>query len=289
MSKINVKGLDILIVNKNNNDYISITDMVKNMPNNYSVIGNWLRLKDTIEYLGLWERLNNTDFKLIEFDEFRQVSGTNRFTLSPQQWIKKTNAIGIISKSGKNGGTYAHKDIAFHFAMWLSPEFHLLIVKEFQRLKEQEQSLLNPEWDYRRFLTKVNYKIHTDAIKENIIPLYANLTKEQEGYIYADGAEMLNVAVFGMTSKHWRENNPKNVLDGFNIRDLANIPQLTVLSNLENLNAHLIRQGMSPQERFEKLKTEATLQLKSLMNHKYTYPIESPKKQLPNSSSENKK
>ncbi|MFA6923895.1 MAG: KilA-N domain-containing protein [Bacteroidales bacterium] len=278
MSKIFVKQTEITIIVQGETDYISLTDMVKNMPNNYSVIGHWLRLKDTIEYIGLWEKLNNPNFKLTEFGEFIQNAGSNRFTLSPQQWINKTNAIGIISKSGKYGGTYAHKDIAFHFAMWLSPEFHLLIVKEFQRLKEQEQKLLNPEWDYRRFLSKVNYRLQTDSIKENIIPHYNNLSKEQETYIYANEAEMLNVAVFGITSKQWRENNSKATMEGYNIRDYADVLQLTVIANLETLNSHLIKQQISPKERLEKLKAEATSQLKSLMNCKYTYPLESPRK-----------
>ena len=275
-SKFKVKDIEISTMHHNEKDYISLTDMVRNIDNNHVLIGNWLRKKDTIEYLGIWEHLNNPNFKLIEFDEFKKNAGSNKFTLSPQQWIKTTNAIGIISKSGKYGGTYANKDIAFHFAMWISPEFQLLIVTEFQRLKEHEQKLINHEWDYRRFLTKVNYRLHTDAIKENIIPQYTNLTKEQEGYIYADEAEILNVAIFGITSKKWREENPKEYLQGNNLRDMANIPQLTVLSNLENLNSHYIKIGMSPKKRLEMLKEDATTQLKSLMNHTYTYPIDSP-------------
>ncbi len=276
MSKINVKGNEITIISHNNGDYISLTDMVRNTENNHVIIGNWLRKKDTVEYLGIWERLNNPNFKLIDFDEFRINAGSNRFALSPKQWIEKTDSIGILSKSGRYGGTYAHKDIAFHFAMWLSPEFQLIIVKEFQRLKEEENKHQNLQWDYRRFLSKVNYRIHTDAVKENIIPTHPNLSPEKEAYVYANEAEILNVSVFGITSKQWREDNPKEDQQGFNIRDLANIPQLTVLANLENLNAHLISEGNSPKERFEKLKIASIKQLKSLSNYSFAYPIESP-------------
>jgi hypothetical protein len=276
MSKIIVDGAEISIIKHVNEDYFSITDIVKRFENNNTIIGNWLRRKDTIEYLGIWERIHNQNFKLLEFEEFTQSAGTNRFTLSPQQWIAKTSAIGIISKSGKYGGTYAHRDIAMHFAMWVSPEFQLLIVKEFQRLKEQEAKLINHEWDYRRFLSKVNYRIHTDAVKEIVIPKYGALTREQEGYIYANNAEMLNVAVFGMTSKEWKTKNPKVVLEGYNIRDVATIPQLTVLANIEAYHSTLIKQGLSPADRFKTLKEEAVSQLKALSKYKYNYPIESP-------------
>ena len=277
MSKINVDGSEITILKQGEHDYFSLTDIVKNFENNHILIGNWLRKKDTLEYLGIWERIHNQDFKLIEFDEFRENAGTNRFTLSPQQWIAKTNAIGIISKSGRYGGTYAHKDIAMHFAMWLSPEFQLLIVKEFQRLKENEAKLINHEWDYRRFLSKVNYRIHTDAIKDVIIPKHHNLSREEEGYIYANEAELLNMAVFGITSKKWKTDNPKMVLQGLSLREVATIPQLTVLANIETYNAILLKDGLTPKQRFEKLKQEAISQLKSLSNYKYTYPIDSPK------------
>jgi len=276
MSKIVIKGNEINILHSHQDDYICLTDIVKHIPYNYAIIGNWLRLKDTIEYLGLWERLHNPGFKLIDFDEFRQSSGSNRFALSPQQWIAKTGAIGIESKSGRGGGTFAHRDIAFHFAMWISPEFHLLIVKEYQRLKEEEQKLLNPEWDYRRFLSKVNYHLHTDAIKDNIIPAFVNMTKEQERYVYADEAEILNMAVFGISSKQWRETHGDAVLQGLNIRDFGTIAQLTVLANLQSYNAILITEGKPPKIRFEKLRESASVQLKSLSQHKYKYPVESP-------------
>jgi hypothetical protein len=277
MSKINVEGANITIVKKGENEYFSLTDMVKKFENNHVLIGNWLRKKDTLEYLGIWERIHNQSFKLIEFDEFRENAGTNRFTLSPQQWIAKTGATGIISKSGRNGGTYAHKDIAMHFAMWLSPEFQLLIVKEFQRLKENEAKLINHEWDYRRFLSKVNYRIHTDAIKDVIIPKYQNLSREEEGYIYANEAEMLNMAVFGITSRKWKNDNPEMVLRGLSLREVSTIPQLTVLANIETYNAILLKEGLPPKERLEKLKFHATEQLKSLSTYKYSFPIDSPK------------
>jgi hypothetical protein len=286
MSKISVKGTEITVIRENDKDYISLTDMLKAKEGQF-FIDSWLRNRNTIEFLGIWERLNNPDFNYVEFDVIKSVAGLNTFKISVKEWVIKTKAIGMMAKTGRYGGTYAHKDIAFEFGTWISPEFKLYLISEFQRLKEQEQKLLNPEWDYRRFLSKVNYRIHTDAIKENIIPKYTHITKEQEGYIYAHEAEMLNVAIFGITSKQWRENNPHEVLKGNNIRDFANIPQLTVLSNLENLHAHLIKQGNSPQERFEKLKAEATSQLKSLMNYKYTYPIESPRKYEQNSTFDN--
>lgn len=275
--KIDVKGSEISIISIGEDDYISLTDIVKNQEG-VDHVKNWMRNKNTVEFLGLWESLHNPNFKGVEFDTFMKEAGLNRFNLTPQKWINATCAIGIISKPGKLGGTYAHKDIAFEFGSWISPEFKLYLIKEFQRLKEQEQKLLNPEWDYRRFLSKVNYRLHTDAIKENLIPVYGNLSKEQTGYIYAHEAEMLNVVVFGTTSKQWRENNPKLTLEGHNIRDMASIPQLTVLSNLENLHSHLIKQGLSQDERFKILKDEAMSQLKSLMNYKYSYPIESPLK-----------
>ncbi|MBL7824157.1 MAG: KilA-N domain-containing protein [Saprospiraceae bacterium] len=277
MSKIIVDGTEISILKHGDTDYFSLTDIVKNFENSNILIGNWIRKKDTLEYLGIWERIHNANFKLIEFDEFKESAGTNRFTMSPQQWISKTNAVGIISKSGRYGGTYAHKDIAMHFTMWLSPEFQLLIIKEFQRLKENEAKLINPEWDYRRFLSKVNYRIHTDAIKDTVIPKHHHLTKEEEGYIYANEAEMLNMAVFATTSKKWKIENPELVLQGLNIRESATIPQLTVLANIENYNAILIKEGVAPKQRLEKLKTQAIDQLKSLANYKYTYPIDSPR------------
>lgn len=277
MSKILVKDTEITIIKKNNEDYISLTDMVKKTDGD-QLIKNWIRNKNTIEFLGIWERIHNQYFNMVEFDLIRIEAGTNRFTMSVAQWVEKTSAIGVISKTGRYGGTYAHKDIAMEFATWISPEFKLLVIKEFERLKENEAKLLNPEWDYRRFLSKVNYRVHTDAIKENIIPTYSVLTKDQEGYLYANEAEFLNVALFGMTSKQWREEHPDDVLGGLNIRDLATIPQLTVLANLESYNAIMIKEGISAKDRLLKLKEIAVTQLQSLSQYKYSYPIDSPNK-----------
>ncbi len=274
-SHINVKDIEISIVQQDEKDYISLTDMLRAKEGQF-FIDSWLRNRNTIEFLGIWEGLNNSNFNYVEFDVIKKVAGLNSFKISVKEWKERTNAIGIISKTGRYGGTYAHTDIAFEFGTWISPEFKLYLIKEFQRLKEQEQKLLNPEWDYRRFLSKVNYRLHTDAIKENIIPTYSNLSHDQEGYIYANEAEILNMAVFGTTSRQWREENPKEFLQGYNLRDMADILQLTVLANLENINAHYIKSGTSPKERLKLLKEEATSQLKSLMNHTYTYPLDSP-------------
>lgn len=273
--QIKVQDTVITVIRYNDEDYISLTEMLKAKEGQF-FIDSWLRNRNTIEFLGIWERINNSNFNYGEFDAIKSMAGLNSFKISVKEWASRTNAIGITAKAGRNGGTYAHKDIAFEFGTWISPEFKLYLIREFQRLKEQEQKMLNPEWDYRRFLSKVNYRLHTDAIKQNILPHYTHLTKEQEGYIYANEAEMLNVAVFGMTAKQWREENPKEALQGHNIRDLANIPQLTVLSNLETLNAHLINEEIQPKDRLEKLKTAAIFQLKSLMNITYPYSISSP-------------
>jgi hypothetical protein len=277
MSKIKVNETEITIIKKDNEDYISLTDMIRNTDGD-QLIKNWIKNKNTIEFLGIWERLHNQNFNMVEFHHIRLEAGTNRFMMSVFQWVDKTGAIGILSKSGRSGGTYAHKDIALEFATWISPEFKLLVIKEFERLKETEAKLLNPEWDYRRFLSKVNYRIQTDAVKENIIPVYKHLSKEQEGYVYAHEAELLNVAVFGVTSKQWREAHQDSVLGGLNIRDLATIPQLTVLANLESYNSILIKDGLAPAVRLEKLKDSAVMQLRSLSQYDYSYPLESPHK-----------
>jgi hypothetical protein len=239
MAKINVKGRDIVIFSQKDEDYICITDIAryKNSDRTDDLIRNWLRNRNTIEYLGVWEQLNNPDFKPVEFDGFKKQAGLNSFTLTPRQWIEKTNAIGIISKSGRYGGTYAHKDIAFEFASWISVEFKLYLIKEFQRLKEEERKQLG--WDIRRNLTKINYRIHTDAIKENLIP--PELSKQQINNIYASEADVLNTALFGKTAKEWRDTNPDKK---GNIRDYADISQLVCLSNLENLNAHFVNDGL---------------------------------------------
>ena len=228
MQTVNVKNTQIRTLKINNEDYICITDIArqKNPVEPKDVVKNWLRLKNTIEYLGLWEKLYNPDFKGVEFDPLYQEAGSNAFTMSPTRWVETTNAIGLVTKNGANGGTYAQKDIAFKFASWVSVEFELYLIKEFQRLKEEEQKQLG--WSAKRELAKINYRIHTDAIKQNLIP--EEITPAQKSFIYADEADMLNVAMFGKTAKQWREENPD--LKG-NIRDYASINQLICLSNME--------------------------------------------------------
>jgi len=223
---IYVKGTEITVFQNEQSDYISLTDIAryKDLERTETIIQNWIRNRNTIELLGFWEQLYNPDFKHIEFDVFRKQAGLNSFTLNPKQWIEKTNAIGIISKAGRYGGTFAHKDIAFEFASWISIEFKLYIIKEFQRLKADENNRLKLEWNLQRTLAKVNYRIHTDAIKENLIP--PTLSKDKINFVYADEADMLNMALFGMTAKQWRDANPKS--EG-NIRDAATIEQLVVL------------------------------------------------------------
>ena len=234
MEKITVQNTSVMIISINKNDYISLTDIAKYKSDDpTAVIGNWMRNRNTIEYLGIWESLYNPNFKPLEFEGFKKEAGLNAFTLSPQKWINTTAAIGIISKSGRYGGTFAHKDIAFKFASWISVEFELYIVKEFQRLKEEEQKQLG--WSAKRELSKINYRIHTDAIRQHLIP--AEVTAKQASVIYANEADVLNVAMFGMTAKMWREQNPE--LKG-NIRDYASVNELICLSNMENLNAVFI-------------------------------------------------
>ena len=258
MSKIIVKERAITIAKLNETDYISLTDIAKfKTTDSFIVICNWMRNRNTIEYLGIWETLYNPDFKPIEFDRFRTEAGLNAFTMSPQKWIESTNAQGIISKSGRYGGTYAHKDIAFKFAAWISIEFELYFIKEFQRLKEEEQKLLG--WTAKRELAKLNYHIHTDAIKQNLIP--AELTAQQISIIYANEADVLNVALFGRTAKQWREANPE--LNG-NMRDYASINELICLSNMENLNAVFIQEGLEQKDRLIKLNKIAIQQMSIL-------------------------
>jgi hypothetical protein len=260
--KIEVKGKEITIVATNKQDYISLTDIAKYKTDDTSaVIGNWMRNRNTIEFLGIWETLYNPDFKPLEFEGFRKQAGLNAFTLSPKKWRDTTNAIGIIVKPGRYGGTYAHKDIAFKFASWISVEFELYIVKEFQRLKEEEQKQIG--WTAKRELSKINYRIHTDAIKENLIP--QNLNKKQISFIYANEADVLNVALFGKTAKQWRDENPDKK---GNIRDYANVSQLVCLANLENLNAVFINDGLEQSERLVKLNQIAISQMKILLADK---------------------
>lgn len=268
MSKIRVEGIEISFFSVNDSDFISLTDMAKSQHENI-IITKWLSLKNTIEYLGEWEALYNKDFNYTDFGTIKNGAGSNSFVLSVKEWIQKTNAVGITAKAGRYGGTYAHKDIAFQFGMWISPRFQLLLVKEFQRLKDEEQKRLGSEWDYRRFLSKANYTIHTAAVKEFVIPPL-NIEKDKEWLIYASEADLLSVSVFGYTAKQWRDANPKLHLKGLNMRDLADAHQLLVLSNLEGYNAILIEQGIEKLQRLLSLKKAAEQQLKALRNSIYT-------------------
>ena len=259
-STINANGIEIRVSSTNESDYISLTDIAKyrsDDPN--AVIQNWLRNRNTIEFLGLWEKLNNPNFKPLEFEGFKKEAGLNAFTLSPKKWIESTNAIGIISKSGRYGGTYAHTDIAFEFASWISPEFKLYIIKDYQRLKADESHVKQIDWSIKREIAKSNYKIHTDAIKEKLI--LPTLSNAQISHTYASEADIINVALFGITAKDWRKMNPD--AKG-NIRDTATIEQLIVLSNLESMNAVFIREGLSQSERLFRLNQIAIFQLQSL-------------------------
>lgn len=261
---INVKGGDIAIVTREEQDYISLTDMVKNFDGGSALIEQWLKNKDTVLFLGVWEQLNNSDFNSNspEFEGIRIEAGRNSFFLSAKKWIEATGAIGLYAKAGRYGGTYAHRDIAFEFGSWLSPEFKLYLIKEFQRLKDEEASSKSLEWSFQRTLSKVNYKIHTDAIKERLIP--SRLTKAQTGIIYASEADLLNVALFGLTAAEWRLANPQ--VDG-NMRDFATLEQLVVLSNLESINAVLIHQGVEQAVRLMQLNKIAISQMQSLLSN----------------------
>lgn len=267
-STITANGVEISVFTTvgRDEDFISLTDIARYRNPEYpaDVVKNWLRVRSTIEFLGLWEKLHNPDFKLVEFDQFRIEAGANTFVLSPQKWIKSTNAIGLVSKSGRyGGGTFAHKDIAFEFASWISPEFKLYIIKDYQRLKENEGHQLALDWNVKRILAKANYRIHTDAVKENLIP--PDLPKQQQGIVYADEADVLNMALFGKTAKQWRTENPG--IKG-NIRDFATIEQLLVMTNLENANALLIGQGDKQNTRLIKLRALAISQIKVLTESK---------------------
>ena len=258
--KIDVQGTVITVISNNEEDYISMTDMVRDIENGLALIEKWLRNKNTIEFLGIWEEIYNPDFNSPEFEGIKNEAGLNRFVLSVKQWVEKTNSKGIIAKAGRYGGTYAHKDIAFEFASWISPKFKLYLIKEFQRLKDEELKQLG--WDIRRNLAKINYRIHTDAVKENLIP--AALSKPQVNLVYATEADVLNMALFGKTAKQWRDEHPD---DKGNIRDYADISQLVCLSNLENLNAHFISDGMVQSERLIKLNQIAIHQMKLLTDN----------------------
>jgi len=270
---INVKGTKITIIKQGDSDYdyISLTDMIKAKDGDF-FISDWLRNRNTVEFLGIWERIYNPNFNYGEFAIIKSKAGLNNYKISAKEWVEKTNAIGLKATTGRYGGTYAHKDIAFEFGMWISAEFKIYLIKEFQRLKENEAENLKLGWNIQRTLTKINYKIHTDAIKENLIP--HELTKDQVSMKYANEADLLNVALFGITAKIWRDQNPK--LKG-NIRDYYTIEQLVVLSNLESINALLIREGLTQQDRILKLNNTAIIQMKSLLTSNGAKKLGSPK------------
>lgn len=259
---LTVQGTGVVVFTQKGDDYISLTDIARHKNKNEpkDIVKNWMRSKSTIEFLGLWEKLNNPDFKGVDFDPFLREAGSNSFVLSPKKWIEKSNSIGIISKSGVNGGTFAHKDIAFEFASWISPEFKLFLIKEFQRLKEEENERLSLGWDLKRNLTRINYKIHTDAIKAYLIP--KKIYEKDTNLVYASEADILNKALFGMTAKEWRE---ANLNKSGNIRDYAFVSQLVCLANLESHNAEFIRQGLSQAERLLKLNEIAIIQMISII------------------------
>ena len=258
---IHANGIDIGIYTQDfENEFISLTDIARYKSDDpTAVIQNWMRNRDVIEFLGLWERLHNSDFKPLEFEGFKKQAGANAFTMSPKKWIEATNAIGIVSKAGRYGGTYAHSDIAMSFATWISPEFQLYIMKDYRRLKTDENSRLSLGWNLNREISKLNYRIHTDAIKENLIP--PELTPVQVACTYANEADMLNVVLFGKTAKQWKDENP---MEKGNMRDVATLNQLLVLANLESYNAVLINQGKKQKERMELLRQLAVQQLQTL-------------------------
>lgn len=260
-SVIEVQGTDISVLSKSDVDFISLTDIARyrNSQEPFSIINNWMRSRSTIEFLGLWEKLSNPDFKPLEFERFRNEAGSNYFVLSPQRWIEATQAVGITSRSGRYGGTYAHRDIAFEFASWISSEFKLYLIKEFDRLKDDENRRLSLAWNLNRTLSKLNYRIHTDAIREHLIP--PEVTPAQAAITYASEADLLNVALFGQTARQWRDANP--ALDG-NMRDHADIEQLLVLANIEAMNAEFIHMNLAQGERLKRLNQIAIRQMRTL-------------------------
>jgi len=264
-SKIQVEDKLISIVKKDEQDYICLTDMLKAKDGSF-FITDWLRNRNTLEFLSVWEKINNPNFNYGEFATIRNKSGLNSFKVSVKEWTEKTNAIGIFSKAGRYGGTYAHKDIAFEFGTWISPTFKLYLITEYQRLKEVETNQYNLEWNFKRIISKANYHIHTDAVKNFILPKM-NYEKNKEWLIYADEADLLNITLFGCTAKDWRDANPKYAKKGMNIRDIASINELAVLSNLESMNAELIKGGMEKEERYLKLKEISNYQL-TILNEK---------------------
>lgn len=260
--KIEVEGKEITIILDKEKEYISLTDMLKAKDGDF-FISDWLRNRNTVEYLGIWESVYNPDFNYGEFATIKSQAGLNSYKISVKEWVEKTKAIGLKATAGRYGGTYAHPDIAFEFGMWISPKFKIYLIKEFQRLKTEENSRLNLEWNLQRTISKINYNIHTDAIKENLIP--QEISKKQSGLVYASEADLLNVALFGLTAKEWREHNVD--LKG-NIRDYATLEQLVVLSNMESINALLIRQGLMQNERLVQLNKVAITQMTSLLQNK---------------------
>lgn len=260
--KIQVQGTSITILDENGGEFISLTDMLKAKDGDF-FISDWLRNRNTVEFLGIWESVNNPLFNYGEFAIIRSQAGLNNYKISVKEWVDKTNTIGLRATSGRYGGTYAHSDIAFEFGMWISPEFKVYLIKEFRRLKEDENEKQKIEWNFQRMLAKVNYHIHTDSIKENLIPI--ELPKEKINFVYADEADMLNMALFGITAKHWRDANPK--AEG-NIRDSATLEQLVVPSNLESINAMLIRQNLPQNVRLQQLNSIAISQMKSLSQNR---------------------
>ena len=260
--KINVQGNEITIIGDKGHEYISLTDMLKAKDGDF-FISDWLRNRNTVEYLGIWESVYNPAFNYGEFDVIKSQAGLNSYRLSVKEWVEKTNAIGLKATAGRYGGTYAHPDIAFEFGMWISPQFKIYLIKEFQRLKEDENNRLKLEWNLQRTLAKINYHIHTNAIKETLIP--KEVSKRQAALIYADEADLLNTALFGLTAKEWRERNPDK---SGNIRDYAGLEQLVVLSNLESINALLIKQGLSQRERLIQLNKTAITQMKTLVENR---------------------
>ncbi len=284
--QIIVNGLPVCVKELDNTDYICLTDMVKGIENGSSLIEKWIRNKNTIEFLGVWETMYNPDFNSTEFGGIKNEAGTNRFVLSVKQWIEHTKSKGIVATAGRYGGTYAHKDIAFEFASWVSPQFKLYLIKEYQRLKEIENNQFGLEWDVRRLLSKTNYLIHTDAIQRYIVPVSQKWDKEME---YAEEADLINLAVFGMTAKEWRAQNKERAKKGENIRDSASINELNILSNTQSYNAQMIKDGLDKQTRYKKLQEMAKNQLTALNDENFmkalkktsddVYLIEKPKKQ----------
>jgi len=264
---LTVQGIPVHLNRKGEEDYISLTDMTAKFEGAEQLVKNWLQNKNTLEFIGVWEQLNNPGFNLVEFHQIRKEAGVNRFVMSAKKWCDRTGGIGLVAKAGRYGGTYAHRDIAFEFGSWLSPEFKLYLIQEFQRFKEAEAKR-GLDWDVRRVLTKAQYRVHTDAVKAHLIP--PQLDTRQAGMIYAGEADLLNMALFGMTAQQWQRANPQAT---GNIRDNASIEQLVVLSSLESQNALLIEQGMSPAQRLQVLNTQARRQLESLLTNPSLPPL----------------